>query len=86
MAYVITNPCIEVKDTACVTVCPMDCIHPTIEEASFSIAEQLFIDPGHCIHCNLCVGECPVSAIFAEEDVPTEWFEFIEKNASYFRK
>ena len=86
MAFVITKPCIGVKDTACIVVCPCDVIHPTKEEPGFAAAEQLFIDPGHCIDCALCVEECPVAAIFAEEDVPGEWGEFIEKNAAYYRK
>ncbi|HZL35869.1 MAG TPA: ferredoxin family protein [Tepidisphaeraceae bacterium] len=86
MAYVIGPPCIGVKDAACVAVCPMDCIHPTKDEAGFAAAEQLYIDPEVCIDCGVCVSECPVNAIFAEEDVPEEWKEFIEKNAAYYRK
>ncbi|HET6250375.1 MAG TPA: 4Fe-4S binding protein [Tepidisphaeraceae bacterium] len=85
MAYVIAKPCIGVKDTACVTICPMDCIHPTKDEPAFAAADQLFIDPDVCIDCGLCVDECPVSAIFAAEDTPAEWADFIEKNANYFR-
>ena len=86
MAFVITKPCIGVKDTACVVVCPCDVIHPTKEEAGFTAAEQLFIGPVHCIDCGLCVEERPVRAIFAEEDVPVEWGEFIGKNAAYYGK
>lgn len=47
---------------------------------------MLYIDPGNCIGCGLCVDECPVRAIFDEEDVPAEWHEFIERNAAHFRK
>ncbi len=86
MAYVITKPCIDVKDTACVAVCPVDCIHPTKSEAGFAAAEMLYIDPGSCIDCNMCVDECPVKAIFRDEDVPAEFAEFIERNAAYYRK
>ena len=86
MAYVIAQPCIGVKDTACVTVCPVDCIHPTANEAGFGDAEQLYIEPGECVCCHLCVAECPVSAIFDEDDLPEQWRSFIEKNAAYFRK
>lgn len=64
MAYVIAKPCIGVKDTACVAICPCDCIHPTRDETDFDSAEQLYIDPQHCIDCGLCVAECPVAAIF----------------------
>ena len=84
MAYVICKPCVGVKDSACVTVCPVECIHPTPKESGFAAADQLFIDPGACIDCNLYVDECPVKAIFAEEDVPVEWQEFIEKNRQYY--
>jgi NAD-dependent dihydropyrimidine dehydrogenase PreA subunit len=85
MAYVIAQPCIGVKDTACVTVCPVDCIHPRNDAAGFAAVDQLFIDPEVCIDCGHCVHECPVNAIFPEEDVPAEWASFIEKNAAYFR-
>jgi ferredoxin len=86
IAYVITEPCIGVKDAACVVVCPVDCIHPTKDEPEFAAAEQLYIDPETCIGCGLCVEECPVRAIFADEDVPAQWREFIEKNAEYYAK
>jgi ferredoxin len=86
MAYVIAKPCIGVKDTACVAVCPCDCIHPTPNEKGFASAEMLLIDPVACIDCNLCAGECPVQAIFPQDDVPAEWAEFIERNAVYYRQ
>ncbi|MFW6039074.1 MAG: 4Fe-4S dicluster domain-containing protein [bacterium] len=84
MAHIIAEPCIGTKDTACVAVCPVDCIHPTTEEADFESQDQLFIDPDACIDCGLCVDECPVKAIFPEEDLPEEWAEYIEKNAAYY--
>ena len=86
MAFVITEPCIGAKDTACVAVCPMDCIHPTKQEPGFESAEMLYIDPDNCIDCGLCVEECPVRAIFQDVDVPAEWAHFIEKNAAHYRK
>jgi ferredoxin len=86
MAYVIAKPCIGVKDTACVTICPVDCIHPTKDEAAFASADQLFIDPGVCIDCGLCMDECPVKAIFADHDLPAEWMEYVETNAAYYRE
>ena len=86
MAYVIAQPCIGVKDTACVEVCPVDCIHPTKEEHGFEQSEQLFIDPGVCIDCGLCVHECPVEAIWLDTDMPVQWISFIEKNAAYYRQ
>lgn len=86
MAYVITKPCIGVKDGACVTVCPVDAIHPTPAEAEFASVDQLFIDPVACIDCNMCVDECPVRAIFADMDVPAKWHSYVEKNAAYYTR
>jgi len=86
MAYVIAEPCIGVKDAACVSVCPVDCIHPTKEEEGFAEAEQLYIDPDTCIDCGHCVHECPVNAIFDDSDLPPQWASFIEKNAAFYRK
>ncbi|MAG83548.1 ferredoxin [Candidatus Poribacteria bacterium] len=85
MTYVICEPCIDVKDTACVDVCPVDCIHPTPDNEEFFEEEvQLYIDPEECIDCGVCEPECPVEAIYAEDDVPEEWESFTEKNADFF--
>ena len=65
MAYIIAEPCIGTKDTACVDACPVDCIHPKKDEDGHAEADQLFIDPVECIDCGACVPACPVSAIFA---------------------
>ena len=81
MTYIIAEPCIDVKDKSCVDVCPVDCIHPTDGEG----VNMLYIDPEECIDCGACEPECPVEAIFAEEDLPEEWHSFIEVNAAYFR-
>jgi len=86
MAYVIALPCIGVKDTACVSVCPVDCIHPTKDESDFASSEMLYINPAECIDCHLCIEECPVNAIFSKDDLPEKWAEFIERNAAYYRK
>lgn len=86
MAYVIAEPCIGVKDTACVDACPVDCIHPRKDEADFNPATQLYIDPQECIDCGACVPVCPVSAIFALDDLPARWVTFAEINAEYYRK
>jgi len=86
MAYVITEPCIGTKDTACVDVCPVDCIHPKKDEPDFESVEQLYIDPDECIDCGACVPACPVSAIFALEDLPEKWASYTEKNAQWYKK
>ena len=65
MAYVIAEPCIDVLDISCVSVCPVDCIH--YEEGT---DRKLFIDPNECIDCGACEPECPVNAIFPEESLP----------------
>ena len=91
MAYIITEPCVGVCDTACVDVCPVDCIHPTKEEwAGKGFQEgkldgkQLYIDPEECIDCGACEPVCPVQAIFAEDEVPDKWKSFIKENYSYY--
>ena len=80
MTYVINDPCIGTKDTSCVEVCPVDCIHPTPDEPDFEQHEQLYIDPDECIDCEVCIPECPVNAIYAEEDVPEPQKPFIALN------
>jgi NAD-dependent dihydropyrimidine dehydrogenase PreA subunit len=86
MAYVIAEPCINTKDTACVAVCPVDCIHPTKDEKAYAAIDQLYINPDDCIDCGACAPECPVDAIFAGDEVPDKWKSFTAKNADYFKK
>jgi len=85
MAYVIAEPCIGTKDNSCVEVCPVDCIHPTPDEPGYDAAQQLFIDPDECIDCGLCEPECPVDAIFMEDEVPDQWKNFTELNKQFFK-
>ena len=80
MTYVIAEPCIDVKDKACVEVCPVDCIHGTDDDP------QLYINPAECIDCGACEPECPVEAIFEESAVPDEWKHFTKIKADYFDK
>lgn len=84
MPYVICEPCIGVKDTACTDVCPVDCIHPKREEDGFEASDQLFINPDECIECGACSSVCPVEAIYRDDEVPDKWQSFIQKNASYY--
>jgi ferredoxin len=73
MTYVVTEACVKCKYTDCVEVCPVDCFH---EGPNF-----LVIDPDECIDCTLCVAECPVGAIYAEDDVPADQQAYIALNA-----
>lgn len=73
MTYVVTESCIKCKYTDCVDVCPVDCFREG--------PNMLVIDPDECIDCTLCVAECPVEAIFAEDDVPEDQRDFIALNA-----
>src|ERR1041385_2035610 len=84
MAYVIAEPCIGTKDHACVDACPVDCIHPKKDNEKFATEEMLYIDPVECIDCGACVPVCPVSAIFALDDLPEKWKSYAERNAKYF--
>lgn len=72
MAHIVAEPCIKCKFTDCVAVCPVDCFHEGVN--------MLTIDPEECIDCGACVDECPVTAIFPEEDLPEKWNEWIEIN------
>lgn len=72
MAFVVTEPCFGCKYTDCVVVCPCECFHEG--------EQMLFIDPEHCIDCNACVSECPVEAIYFEDDVPEGQREYIQLN------
>ena len=68
MPFIITDPCIETKDTACVDVCPVDCIHPRKDEPEFAEMSMLYIHPEECIDCGACVPACPVAAVYESVD------------------
>jgi NAD-dependent dihydropyrimidine dehydrogenase PreA subunit len=100
MIYVITEACQGVCDTACVDVCPVDCIHGPVAldeiravresggeaelKLKFGDKIQLYIDPEECISCGACEPECPVKAIFEDDEVPSSQAHFIELNAKFF--
>ena len=73
MTYVVAEPCVKCKFTDCVDVCPVDCFY---EGVNF-----LVINPDECIDCGACVPECPVEAIFPEDELPGKWEEYTEINA-----
>ncbi len=77
MPYVITEACLNVKDRSCVDVCPVDCIYEG--------PDQLYIHPDECIDCGACEPECPVTAIFPEEDVPGHLGKYIQLNRDVFK-
>jgi NAD-dependent dihydropyrimidine dehydrogenase PreA subunit len=84
MPFIITDPCIDTKDTACVDVCPVDCIHPRKDEPEFAQATMLYIHPEECIDCGACVPACPVAAIYESVDAtPSNQRNLIEANAVY---
>lgn len=86
MAYIITEACMREKDASCVSSCPVDCIHPRKDEAAYKTAKMLYIDPEACISCGACESLCPVQAIFAAKAVPTQWTQYIQINADYYKK
>ena len=77
MAYIVAEPCIKCKYTDCVEVCPVNCFY---EGANF-----LVIQPDECIDCGACEPVCPVTAIFAEDDVPEAQKEFTPLNAQWYK-
>ena len=78
MTYVVTESCVKCKFTDCVDVCPVHCFREG--------PNMLVIDPDECIDCTLCVAECPVEAIYAEDDVPDNQKDFIALNAELAKK
>jgi NAD-dependent dihydropyrimidine dehydrogenase PreA subunit len=78
VTYVIALPCVDIKDRACVDECPVDCIY----EGN----RMLYINPEECVDCGACEPVCPVEAIYYEDDVPPEYSEYLDVNASFFDK
>ena len=73
MTFVVTESCIKCKFTDCVEVCPVDCFHEG--------PNMLVIDPDECIDCTLCEPECPVEAIYSEDELPPDQSQYLELNA-----
>ena len=76
MAHIVAEPCFDCKYTDCVVVCPVDCFYEG--------AQMLFIHPDECIDCGVCQPECPVNAIYPEDDVPEDQTEYIGINRKFF--
>ena len=76
--YVIAEPCVGVKDKACVAACPVDCIHEG--------EKMLYIDPTICIGCGACEPVCPAKAIFVDFELPEKWKGYLSENAEFFER
>jgi NAD-dependent dihydropyrimidine dehydrogenase PreA subunit len=76
VTYVIAEPCVDVKDKACIDECPVDCIYEG--------DRMLYIQPDECIDCGACEPVCPVEAIYYEDDVPENLAEYTKVNIEFF--
>lgn len=78
MTYVIAEPCVDVKDRACVDECPVDCIYEG--------RRSLYIQPDECVDCGACEPVCPTEAIFYEDDLPEPWRPYSAAGLRFFEK
>lgn len=76
MTHVVTERCVACCYTDCCAVCPVDCFY------DIESPKMLVIDPDACIDCTLCVPECPVQAIWGQDELPGDYGEWLERNAS----
>ena len=76
MTYVIAQPCVDVKDKACIEECPVDCIYEG--------KRSLYIHPDECVDCGACEPVCPVEAIYYEDDTPAAWSQYYDVNVNFF--
>ncbi|MFF8771823.1 ferredoxin [Kitasatospora sp. NPDC015120] len=76
MAYVIAQPCVDVKDKACIDECPVDCIYEG--------ARSMYVHPEECVDCGACEPVCPVEAIFYDDDLPDEWGDYRKSSTGFF--
>ena len=76
MTYVIAQPCVDLKDKACIEECPVDCIYEG--------DRMLYIQPDECVDCGACEPVCPVEAIFYEDDTPAKWKDYYRANVDFF--
>ncbi len=77
LRYVITEPCVDCKDGACVDACPVDCIYEGVR--------MLYIHPDECVGCGACEWACPVEATYCEDDLPPKWRHYAAVNAEFTR-
>ncbi|MDG9704512.1 ferredoxin [Streptomyces sp. DH37] len=76
MTYVIAQPCVDVKDKACIEECPVDCIYEG--------PRKMYIHPDECVDCGACEPVCPVEAVFYEDSVPSRWAEYATADRDFF--
>ncbi|MER6528543.1 ferredoxin [Streptomyces sp. NPDC001508] len=76
MTYVIAQPCVDLKDMACVEECPVDCIYEG--------PRKMYINPDECVDCGACEPVCPVEAIFYEDALPDEWSGYLTAEREVF--
>jgi len=76
VTYVIAQPCVDLKDRACIDECPVDCIYEG--------DRMLYIHPDECVDCGACEPVCPVEAIYYEDDVPDQWADYYKANVEFF--
>jgi NAD-dependent dihydropyrimidine dehydrogenase PreA subunit len=76
VTYIIAQPCVDLKDKACIDECPVDCIYEG--------ERMLYIHPDECVDCGACEPVCPVEAIFYEDDVPDQWKDYYKANVEFF--
>ena len=76
VTYVIAEPCVDLKDKACIEECPVDCIYEG--------KRSLYIQPDECVDCGACEPVCPVEAIFYEDDTPAQWKDYYRANVDFF--
>jgi ferredoxin len=84
MSYVIAEPCLGCKDRGCAAVCPVDAIHEGKVMREGREYDQLFINPAECIDCGICEPECPVEAIYPQDELPEKWLAFRVINAEFY--
>ncbi|MDN5855066.1 MAG: ferredoxin family protein, partial [Actinomycetia bacterium] len=82
MSYAITQECCS--DATCVSVCPVNCIHPTPDEPDFGKTEMLYVDPRSCIDCGACADACPVDAVMPIDTLTASLREYADVNAAYY--
>ena len=97
MTYVITSACVDTCAGACLAVCPVDCIAgpivtqdllatPIAQRGKRFASLQLFIDPDNCTDCGACADECPVGAIYRDDNVPTQYLADVAANEAFFQR